>query len=82
MADARATASVWNLRADDVAVKRYKSQAALYLELGELVSVTLGLDREAAADEAAAMRKLERLAGELAAELERRAAAREDGADA
>jgi hypothetical protein len=81
MADTRATATVENLREADVVVTRYEGKSTLYLELGNLVSVAAGRETGDAAAEAAAMRALERAAGEVAAELERRAALRKDGSD-
>jgi hypothetical protein len=78
MAETRATASVWDIRADDIALKRHDTiPAVLYLELGNLVYLTVGSSPEDEALEAAAMRKLARVATEAAEDLERRAAARE-----
>jgi hypothetical protein len=81
MANTRATATVEDIRASDIAVVRREGGPSLYLELGNLVYVTTGRNPEDAAAEAEAMRALERAAGEVAAELERRAALRKDGGD-
>jgi hypothetical protein len=81
MADTRASVTIDNLRAEDVALKRHEGRPAVYLELGSLVYVTLGLDAGDEALEAAAMRKLSEVAAEAAAELDHRAAEREDGRD-
>ena len=74
MAETRATASVWGIRAEDITLKRHEGHAPVYLELGNLVYVTLG-DPGSEALEAAAMRRLAEVAAEAAEELERRAAA-------
>ena len=81
MADTRATASVWNLRAEDVRLKRYENLRPIYLELGVAVDVTLGLDPASAALEAEAMDKLAEVAIEARDELRRRAAERKDSSD-
>jgi hypothetical protein len=78
MADTRASVTIDNLRAEDVALKRHEGRPAVYLELGSLVYVTLGLDAGDEALEAAAMRKLSALATQAAEELEHRAAGRQE----
>ena len=82
MAETRATATVWNLRPEDVTLKRHDSiPGGLYLQLGELVYLTLGLDPAGAALEAEAMDKLAEVAIEARDELRRRAAERKDGSE-
>jgi hypothetical protein len=75
MAETRATASVWDIRAGDIALKRAEGRRHMYLELGPVVYVGVG-SVGAEALEAAAMRKLAEVAAEAAEELERRAAAK------
>ena len=74
MAETRATASVWAIRAEDITLKRADGRQSMYLELGSLVYVAVG-SPGAEALEAAAMRRLAAVAVEAAEELERRAAA-------
>ncbi len=77
MAETRATASVWAIRAEDITLKRADGRQSMYLELGSLVYVAVG-SPGAEALEAAAMRRLAAVAVEAAEELERRAAAAAD----
>ena len=59
MAETRATATVWYIRAEDVRLKRHDSiPGGLYVQFGDLVYLTLGLDPDGSALEAEAMDKL------------------------
>ena len=82
MAETRATATVWNLRAEDVRLKRLTGILdGLYVEFGDLVYLTLGLDPDSYALEAEAMDKAAEVVLEARDELRRRAAERKDSAD-
>jgi len=80
MASVMLIAAIWDLRAEDVRLRRGQQNPGMRLELGNDVNIAVGHVAYQAADEAAAIRKLEQLAGELATELERRAAGK-DGTD-
>jgi N-acetyl-beta-hexosaminidase len=73
MASLMTIIAIWDLRADDIRLRR--TEPGIRLELGSDVNITAGHVPSKAAAEAAAMRRLEQLAGELAAELEARATA-------
>lgn len=72
MPDTMLIVAIWDLRAADVRLRQ--NTPGMRLELGDDVNIAVGHVPGRAADEAAAMRKLEQAAGELAAELEHRAA--------
>jgi hypothetical protein len=75
MADITANVSIWDIRAEDMALTpNEQAPELLRLDICEDVRIVLRRHRETAAGQAAAMRELARLATEAAEDLEKAAA--------
>ena len=75
MTEVTASIAIWNIRAEDITVTpNEKAPHLLRLNLCDDVRIVLDRDAADAAGQAAAMRKLARLATEVAEELELQAA--------